>query len=54
MIKSSTQDGISMKAADLDEGEYILAVTAFDSMNDKALESDVATYAFKVTYLANY
>ena len=54
MIKSSVQDGISMKAADLDEGEYILAVTAFNSTNDKALESDEATYAFKVTYLANY
>lgn len=54
VIKSSTQDGISMKAADLDAGEYILAVTAFNSMNDKALESDEATYAFKVTYLANY
>jgi len=31
-----------------------LTVSAFNSTNDKALESDPATYNFKVTYLAEY
>ena len=54
VIKSSVQDGISLNVADLEEGEYVLTVTAFNSTNDNAIESDASDFAFKVRYLANY
>ena len=52
--EKTAQAGIQFNARDLAAGEYTLTVSAFNSTNDKALESDPATYNFKVTYLAEY
>lgn len=54
ILTKTAQNGVNYVARDLAEGEYTITVSAINSQNEKAEESDEATYQFKVEYLAEY
>ena len=52
--EKTAQGNISFSVKDLAAGTYTLKVSAFNSTNAQALESETTSYSFKVNYIKEY
>lgn len=52
--EKAAQSAVSLSARDYAEGTYTITVSAFDSGNPLALESEETSFTFKVAYLETY